>query len=295
MNKIPTAAEAIAYGAVTIVNAIPAGKGAALGIDLWTKAKVELTDKPGIYDVKIKSEPWEDTRLSEKAVEKTLQYLRLHRKYGAEVTTESTIPIARGLKSSSAAANAIVTATAAAAGRNIPKMKIVELGVEAAIEAGVTITGALDDASASFYGNIVLTDNLKRRIVKRMKVKERVAVLLHIPPYKIYTKNIDLQKMKAIAHISEKAFEEAEKGNVWTAMTINGLGCAAALGEDASIIVEALKAGALAAGISGTGPALSVVVKKERAKEVYGILERVEGKVIHTSVNHREAGVVKYW
>ncbi|MBS7627047.1 shikimate kinase, partial [Candidatus Bathyarchaeota archaeon] len=85
------------------------------------------------------------------------------------------------------------------------------------------------------------------------------------------------------------------KGNVWTAMTINGLGCAAALGEDASVIVEALKAGALAAGISGTGPAISVVVKEDRVKELYGILERIEGKVIKTSVNNREAGVVKDW
>ncbi|MEJ2280506.1 MAG: hypothetical protein P8X97_01085 [Candidatus Bathyarchaeota archaeon] len=31
-------AEAISHGAATIINAIATGKGAAIGVDLWTKA-----------------------------------------------------------------------------------------------------------------------------------------------------------------------------------------------------------------------------------------------------------------
>ena len=34
---------AIAHGAITVINAIATGKGAALGVDLWTKAYVRLT------------------------------------------------------------------------------------------------------------------------------------------------------------------------------------------------------------------------------------------------------------
>ena len=41
-------AVAIAHGAATIVNAIALGKGAAFGVDLWTKAEVKLTDEPGV-------------------------------------------------------------------------------------------------------------------------------------------------------------------------------------------------------------------------------------------------------
>ena len=37
----------IAYGAVTVINAIAISKGAALGINLWTKAKVQLTREKG--------------------------------------------------------------------------------------------------------------------------------------------------------------------------------------------------------------------------------------------------------
>ena len=35
-------AEAISHGAATIINAIATGKGAAVGVDLWTKATVKL-------------------------------------------------------------------------------------------------------------------------------------------------------------------------------------------------------------------------------------------------------------
>ncbi len=40
-------AEAISHGAATIINAIATGKGAAVGVDLWTKAAVALTDEAG--------------------------------------------------------------------------------------------------------------------------------------------------------------------------------------------------------------------------------------------------------
>ncbi|MEJ2241996.1 MAG: shikimate kinase, partial [Candidatus Bathyarchaeota archaeon] len=40
-------AEAISHGAATIINAIATGKGAAVGVDLWTKATVILTDDVG--------------------------------------------------------------------------------------------------------------------------------------------------------------------------------------------------------------------------------------------------------
>ena len=45
--------EAIAYGAATIINAIALGKGAAFGVDLWTKAKIILTEDIGVIKGKI--------------------------------------------------------------------------------------------------------------------------------------------------------------------------------------------------------------------------------------------------
>ncbi|RLI89878.1 MAG: hypothetical protein DRO62_00665 [Candidatus Altiarchaeales archaeon] len=53
---------AVSYGAVTIINAIATGKGSALGIDLETKATVELNDS-GRITAKIRKAPGEDTKL----------------------------------------------------------------------------------------------------------------------------------------------------------------------------------------------------------------------------------------
>src|SRR5208283_5506582 len=96
---------AIAHGAATIVNAIALGKGAAFGVDLWTKAEVKLTDEPYVIKAEITSDPKENTLLMEKTVTRVLQRFSLEDSFGAKVKTWSNIPIAKGLKSSSAAAN----------------------------------------------------------------------------------------------------------------------------------------------------------------------------------------------
>ena len=65
-------ATAIAHGAATIVNAIALGKGAAFGVDLWTKAEVKLTDEPHVFKAEITSDPKENTALMEKTVMRVL-------------------------------------------------------------------------------------------------------------------------------------------------------------------------------------------------------------------------------
>ena len=76
---------AIAYGAATIVNAIALGKGAALGVDLWTKAEVILTDDPKIIQSEIISDPTEDTSLIEKTVARVFQYFDMEDRIGAKI------------------------------------------------------------------------------------------------------------------------------------------------------------------------------------------------------------------
>ncbi len=60
--------EAVAHGAATIINAIATGRGAAFGVDLWTKARVRLTDEAGNIEGKILSEPSENPALMREAV-----------------------------------------------------------------------------------------------------------------------------------------------------------------------------------------------------------------------------------
>lgn len=285
-------AEAISHGAATIVNAIATGKGAAVGVDLWTKARVQLTDKPGTIEGNITSDPTEKPVLIEKTVSKVLEHFNLKGKFGAKVDTWSNIPIARGLKSSSVAANAVTLATVAALNKTLDDLTILNLGVDAAIEAKVTITGAFDDACASYFGGVVVTDNLKRKIVKRFKADEDLTVLFYVPTKKVYTSGSDVQRMRTMASLVKTAYKQAVEGNFWSALTLNGLIYSSALGHNPSIAIDALAAGALAAGLSGTGPAVTAIVSEEKIDRVKDAWQMYAGDILHVSLNHEKAKVV---
>lgn len=280
---------AVAYGAATIVNAIATGHGAALGVDLWTKATVKLTDNSGVIEGKILSDPGEDSTLIKATIFQVLRKFRLEKKYGALVETDSNIPIARGLKSSSAAANAIALATLSALGKKLTDISVVNLGVDAALAAGVTITGAFDDACASYFGNIVITDNNRRKIVKRFRVTEDFTVLFHIPKRKVYTSRIDVEKVRAFRPLVMTAYTEALHGHYWDAMTLNGIIYTAALGYDGSIAEEALKNGAISAGLTGKGPSVAAVVPSEKVDAVKDAWQAYEGQILQAKINRVKA------
>jgi shikimate kinase len=286
-------AEAIAYGAATIVNAIATGKGAAFGVNLWTKAKVKLTDDPGVAKGRIISDEGEKADLIEKTALKVLRYFGLEKKHGAYVETDSNIPVARGLKSSSAAANAVALATLAAAGKRLEDIQIVRLGVEAALEAKVTITGAFDDACASFFGNVVVTDNAARIIERKFRVKENYIVLFHVPPLKAYTAESNVSRIKTVAPLVEIAYREALSGNYWSAMTLNGLIYSAALGYNPAIAIDAILSGAISAGLSGKGPAVAAVVAEDNVDKVKDSWEKYEGQIMQANINREKAKVVR--
>src|SRR5207249_3282432 len=67
---------------------------------------------------------------------------------GIEVTVTSEIPVSRGLKSSSAVANAVVLACARALGAPLEPLRIIGIGADAACDAGVTLTRRVDETPA---------------------------------------------------------------------------------------------------------------------------------------------------
>jgi len=274
-------AEAISHGAATIINAIATGKGAAIGVDLWTKAAVTLTDEPGTVKVKILSDSSENPVLAQKTVENVLKHFGLEKEFGAKVETTSNIPVARGLKSSSAAANAIALATTAALERSLDDIAVVKLGVDGAMDAKVTITGAFDDA-----------DNLERIIVKRFELAEAPAVLFYVPAKKTYTADSNVKRMKTMASVVKIAYREALNGNYWAALTMNGLIFSSALGYDSSPAVDALTAGAYAAGLSGTGPAVTAIVPEDKVDLVKEVWQKLEGEILEARINQEKAKVV---
>ncbi len=285
-------AEAICHGAATIINAIATGKGAAFGVDLWTKAEVELTDEPEIIEAKIVSDPSESHVLIEKTLKKVFEYFGVKKKFGAKVRTWSNIPVARGLKSSSVAANAIALAAISTLNKKPDDLTVVNLAVDAAFNAKVTVTGAFDDACASYFGDVIITDNLKRKIVKRFTLPQDFTVLFLVPAEKSYTGKSDVCKMKSVAPLIKIAYREALKGKFWSALTLNGLAYSSVLGYNPSIALDSLMGGALAAGLCGKGPAVTAIVSDDKVDQVKESWQVYEGEILQTRINHEKAKVV---
>jgi shikimate kinase len=165
----------------------------------------------------------------------------------------------------------------------------VKLGIEASLNAKTTITGAFDDASASFFGNIVLTDNYEKRILRRFVIEEELIALFHVPSNKSYTFNSDLERMKLISPQVEVAFNEALSGNYWTALTLNGLLYSSILGYKPDIAIEALRAGAVASGLTGKGPATVALVPEENVERVLDVWRTFGDEIIKARINRTKA------
>jgi len=258
-----------ASGAGTIINAIATYKGSAFGIDLWTHAEVELgEDFKGIKgEIEQEGEKRADTRLIERCVELVLRKfdLPLH----AYVKTRSEIPIGSGLKSSSAAANAAVVATLDAIGgeakEKISALEAIRMGVDAALDVGVSITGAFDDACASMLGGIVITDNRKRELIRR--VEKDSEVVIFVPRTKAFTADTDVNRSRLIAPWVNRAYELALDGRFEEAMTLNGFLYCAALNFDPEPMLKALECDVKGVSLSGTGPSFVALINKDAEKE----------------------------
>ena len=295
------------YGAGTIVNAIGTGKGAAFGIGLSTTATVELNDSG-----EIKAKVPDDPKLAETCVKMVLDRFRLG--HGAEISTESNIPVAKGLKSSSVAANAIIMAALSAVAKKHGSVKGVKIGgqtvkqhmeirgsvvdekmtldmaISAAREANVTITGALDDAAASFYGGCVVTDNTEGRIIKKTQM-ENEGVVVFVPKSVSYTKDVDVEITKRFGKEIEVIWGLAQQGHIHRAMLLNGLIYGCAFGYPTEPVRLAMKAGASACGLSGTGPAVIALVRGP-TKPIEDAWSVLEGKLLVTKTNNEKAKVL---
>jgi shikimate kinase len=278
---------ATAPAAGTVCNALATGIGAAFAIDADTTATVDLEPATaagptaqgdgatGHITGEIAGAPDADTGLVERCVELALDRWARDGPFDARIRTESEIPMASGLKSSSAAANATVLAAASALDVDPDPLEACRLGVQAARDAGVTVTGAFDDASASMLGGLTVTDNDSDELL----VHDAVAwnVLVWTPPERAHSADADVARCERIAPIADLAADLARDGDYGRAMTVNGLAFTAALEYPADPIVDALP-DALGASLSGTGPSYVAVADADEPDDSPNPLATAESR-----------------
>lgn len=274
-------------GSATIINAIATGFGSAFGIGL----DIVCEAKTSSNSIKCSNDVGADNSLMELCVEKVFNHYNIDKdEFGMDLKTKSSLPMASGLSSSSASSNAVVKAASAIISEEfnlnpLDDSEIVNMAIDASLDAGVTITGSFDDATASYFGGVVVTDNKNREFIIKERMDE-YPILIYMPNFYSKSGDSNPERMKLLAPLVETAFEFAKQRDYFKALNLNGLIYAATLGFDSTIAVDALQAGAIASGLSGTGSSFVAVVSEESIDEVEQSWSKYEGQVIKTKVDN---------
>jgi len=278
-------AKAIVHGAVSLVSAIANKKGATLGISLTVEATVGTSSGKGII-IQSKNKTL-SSRLINKTVEKILTKKELEQNK-ITVSLESEIPTGYGLKSSSAISSAVALACAKIFKPELTDQQILLAGVDASIESKVSITGAYDDACSCYFGGFNVTDNAKKKIIRSEKIPTNLMAVILVPYNR---KRGNVKNLKTLSSVFLNAWKLAKNANYWEAMIINGLATSTILNSDPKIITDLLEKGAIAASISGNGPAIAAIVKKGNEHNIKRVFSALDGKIIVSKVNNKKAEV----
>lgn len=237
-----------AFGAVTILNATATGIGAALAVEADAAAWWRWDDDEAPGDV---------------LAQAILETFPEPRARGAIAHCSTILPPMRGLKTSSSAAAALLRAAHDAAGTQVSDAGILRTAVAAARRAGITLTGACDDQAAVTLGGSHLTDNRRDAVLQRLPA-EAWHVAIWVPEAAV--RKADVARIDTTPILADVRAAEAcaARGDLAGAMTRNGaaytrLYRAAGLPVDDRPARLAMEAGALGAGLSGTGPAVAAL------------------------------------
>jgi shikimate kinase len=114
--------------------------------------------------------------------------------------------------------------------------------------------------------------------------------VVHVPERRIEKCAVKALDFSPARGESEEAIRLALAGEYAKAMELNSRACARVLGLSEEVAEFARAKGALAAGISGTGPATVALVGKDLAKELARSMEcEFEGDVLVAQVNEAHA------
>ena len=274
---------AVMHGAVSIVNAIATGNGSALGISLGVVAEAELSKGRGLRFLTGRN----TDRLVNNVIKNVMPVGALERNQ-LTLRLQSEIPIGYGLKSSSAVSNAVALACSRLVHEHVDDMAVLDAAVRASLDAKVSVTGAYDDATACYFGGFVVTDNYGRRLVKREEAPSNLHAVIFLPRG---VPRGDVHRLSDLSDLFTDAYRLAEAGEYWKAMKLNGVLASAALGSSYRPVLAALEKGALAAGVSGNGPAVAAVAYEDELEDIRSVFSKFPGRVLVSKVNNQKASV----
>ena len=269
-----------AHGACSLLHAAGTGYGASLSLDLPVIVKAldrpskrKLNDSDNLLSAVV--DTWVENELP---LPDGLEKDDIH------WAVASKIPQSRGLKSSAATSVAAVKALCEATQTSLDDADIVSLSSQAQIASGVSITGSIDDSWACLTKGWKLIDanaeDISSGVIMEgagLNPDDWIVLIAAREPRK---SRPQLEDFAPMFNEFEKALIALQQGELLNCLTINGRAMCAVTNDiqGRKIANDAFINGARSSGLSGSGPAVVIVVPslvRSSADRIKSTLQRL--------------------
>ncbi len=269
--------EGEANGAISILHALGLGRGCSIGIQLRTK--VQIVDSP--------MEVVNDRHGLLPAIEKCWREreLPIPDEFGWKV--DSSIPIGQGLKSSSALSCAALRALNSCSWTGLSNREIADIAAKSQLISNCAKTGSMDDNWASLEPGWKLVDptlSASDSIILQGEIDPSLSVLLVLRGSRSTV--ISSESFSHHEQIFERSLASIMRGSILDALSSNGMAVAAATNDHEALRIcnLCIASGAMAAGISGSGPSIAIVCFEEDSSSLSRIVSESGFELIHTGL-----------
>ena len=264
-------------GAISILHALGLGRGCSIGIQLTTKVQI-VEDSVDIED---------DKNGLLVAVEKCWRDrgLPIPDQFGWKV--DSSIPIGQGLKSSSALSCAALRALNSYAWTGLSNSEIADIAAKSQLISNCARTGSMDDNWASLEPGWKLVDpalSASESIILQGDVETSLSVLIILRGKRLV--EISADAFSQHEQIFERSLASVMRGSILDALSSNGMAVAAATDDQEALRIcnLSIASGAIAAGISGSGPSIAIVCFQEDSTSLSRLFSESGLEVISTGI-----------
>ena len=264
-------------GAISILHALGLGRGCSIGIQLTTKVQI-VEDAVDVED---------DRNGLLVAVEKCWRDrgLPIPDQFGWKV--DSSIPIGQGLKSSSALSCAALRALNSCAWTGLSNSEIADIAAKSQLISNCAKTGSMDDNWASLEPGWKLVDptlSASESIILQGGIDPSLSILVLLRGKR--TVEISAEAFSKHEQIFERSLASVMRGSILDALSSNGMAVAAATGDQEALRIcnLSIASGAIAAGISGSGPSIAIVCFQEDSTSLSKLFSDSGLEVIPTGI-----------
>ena len=251
-----------AHGACSLLHAAGTGYGSSIALDLPVAVRLldkpskrELKDPDGLLDAVLGV--WTENGYD---LPNELKPEELH------WAIASKIPPKQGLKSSAAVSIAALRSLCDATEIDLETHRLVELSAQAQFQAGVSLTGSIDDSWACSTKGWKLidinSDTIEEGVIIQGRGPESSDWTVLIISRDKEKQPVTLEDFQPFFNDFQQALSAIQEGDLLNSITWTGRAVSGVLedGEGRRMANDAFVNGARAAGISGSGPAVIIII-----------------------------------